>query len=862
MSSTDESPPEARWRRIAEALDAAFEAGNAPRAELERRLADDPEALRLALKALEEPADGHAASVSGLAPGLLDELGASLDAEEDENWHGRRLGAYRVLRPLGRGGMGAVFLAERADGQFERRVAIKVLPWSAQGEAMRERFAAERRILAGLDHPGIAQLLDGGIADDGSPYLVLEYVAGLPVDRYCREHALGLRGRLELFLAVCDAVRYAHRNLVVHRDLKPANILVSDDGRVKLLDFGIAKLLDADGDDGQTRGLHFLTPDYAAPEQLRGQPVTTATDVYALGVLMYRLLAGRVPHKLSGQPIASVVDAVCNTEPPRLEAAAAGQPHPPADPGRLRGDLAAIVAQAIRKDPLQRYDSVAALAADIRRHLDGLPVTAHADSRTYRVAKFVGRHRSGLAVAGAVFLAITVLAGAAAWQAHERNLAAQRAGAVRDFLVNLFEAADPARNQGEQITARQLFDQGVVRVDQELADTPSVKADLLLTLATIAERLGNYEQGLRLVDQSIALRETLYGPGSAAAADALRRKGALQVLAGNPEEGHASLTRALMLHREQLGESSADVAQDLESLASLELERERPDEAAEYLKRVIELRSGAGRADARLAVAKGQLALARRQQGRLDEAGALFREALPALRSGLGRHHPDTVSAENNYAALLLHQGRFGQAAEQFERIRSINQALYEPDHPLVITARNNQAAMLAKQGDFAAAEAEFRTLLEYWQDKSGPRHPRTLAAKVNLAVMLERQDELAEAETLYREALSGFREAFGPDHPYVAVSLGHLADIALAGDELAEAESLARRALEIRRSARGDAHPAVATSLHQLGTIARARGNAPAAREYFRQALALRQEELGENHPETIASRQALETE
>lgn len=858
MSSDNGSQATARWQRIAEALDAAFDRDDPPEAELKRQLADDPEALRLALNALESSGDGHPGSVSGLAPGLLDELGTSLDAEEDASWYGRRLGAYRILRPIGRGGMGAVFLAERADGQFERHVAIKVLPWSARGEAMQARFAAERRILAGLDHPGIAQLLDGGIAEDGSPYLVLEYVDGVSIDRYCRENGLGLRARLELFLDVCDAVRLAHRNLVVHRDIKPGNILVSEDGRVKLLDFGIAKLLDADSEDGQTRGLHFLTPEYAAPEQLSGGAVTAATDVYALGVLLYRLLAGRVPLEVSGQPIASVVEAVCYTEPPSLEAAAATQPRPPADPGRLRGDLAAIVAQAIRKEPTQRYDSVASLAADVRRHLQGLPVTAHVDTTAYRVTKFVGRHRVGLALATAIFVTITTLAGAAAWQAHERNLAAQRAEAVRDFLVNLFQAADPARSQGEQITARDLFEQGVIRVDQELEETPSVKADLLLTLATIAERLGNYEQGIRLVDQSIALRESLYGPESAATADALRRKGALQVLAGDAEGGRESLERALSAHERARGRSSAAVARDLEALASLELERERPDIATEHLNRVIEILRG-GDSVERLPVARGQLALARRQQGRLDEAAALYREALPQLRSSLGQHHPDTVSAENNYAALLLHQGRYERAAEQFQRIKEINRTLYDPDHPLVITARNNRATMLARQGDHETAEGEFRALLDYWREKSGPEHPRTLITQTNLAVMLERQEKLDEAEKLYREALSGFRQTFGPDHPHVAVSLGHLADIALDRGEVSEAESLAEKALDIRRAAHGESHPAVATSLHQMGAISDAKGERRAARDYYEQALAMRREELGEEHPETVASRRAL---
>lgn len=861
MSSADDATKARRWRRVAEALDAAFAAEGDPRATLERQLADDPESLALALRALAESPDGAPSSVGGLAPGLLDELGTALDEEEDDSWQGRRLGTYRILRPLGRGGMGAVFLAERADGQFERRVAVKVLPWSAQGDTLRERFAAERRILAGLDHPRIAQLLDGGIAEDGSPYLVLEYVAGVPIDRYCRENGLGLRARLDLFLSVCDAVRYAHRNLVVHRDLKPANILVTDQGQVKLLDFGIAKLLDADSGEGRTAGLNFLTPDYAAPEQLSGEPVTTATDVYALGVLLYRLLAGRVPLELSGQPLSSVVEAVCRTEPPRLDAAAAAQASPPADPGRLRGDLASIVAQAIRKAPVERYDSVAALAADIRRYLDGLPVTAHADSTLYRVGKFLRRHRAGLAAAAAVFLAISTLAGAALWQAHERDLAARRAGAVRDFLVNLFEGADPASNQGEQITARQLFDQGVARVDRELANTPSVKADLLLTLATIAERLGNYEQGLQLAEESIRLRESLYGPASAATADALRRRGSLQVLAGAPEDGRASLERAVALHTRQEGASSEAVARDLEALASLELERENPEAAAGHLERVIALRSAGEGDDPRLAVARGQLALARRQQGQLEEAGRLYREALPALRNDFGQFHPETVSAENNYAALLVHQGRYGRAAEQFERIKTINRALFEPDHPLVITARNNRAVMLAKQGDHGAAEKEFRALMAYWREKSGPRHPKALSSQVNLAVMLENQDELAEAERLYREALSGFRQAFGPEHPYVAVCLGHLADIALVNGDVENAEDLARQALAIRRAARGESHPAVAASLHQLGTITEARGESAAARGYFEQALAMRRDELGADHPETAQTRQALES-
>ena len=450
---------------------------------------------------------------------------------------GERIGPYRVLRTLGVGGMGEVFLADRADAEFEQQVAIKVVFGSSLARGVQSRLKVERQILAQLDHPNIAHLLDGGSLADGTAYIVMEYVDGVPIDAYCDANHLDIPARLKLFQTICAAVHYAHQNLIVHRDLKPSNILVTEAGVPKLLDFGIAKLLDAGQAGRHTLAVthadfRLMTPDHASPEQVRGQPITTSSDVYVLGVLLFRLLTGVGPYLIPSMRLADIERAICEKEPPlpshSVGADDSAEAHAIARARGtsthrlrriLRGDLDNIVDMAMRKEPERRYASAQQMASDIQRYLEGKPVIARRDTLSYRSAKFVRRH--WLPVTAGISASFLVLAFATTTYvqslrvAAERDRAAQqreraereraRAEEVSSFLVNLFKLSDPEENRGNQVTARELLDSGARRLRAGLTDQPETKAALLSTVGAVYDSLGQYQDALPLLDEALLL---------------------------------------------------------------------------------------------------------------------------------------------------------------------------------------------------------------------------------------------------------------------------------------------------------------------------------------------------------------------
>ena len=414
------------------------------------------------------------------------ERAAADAASGAEPWSGRRVGPYRIVRPIGRGGMGTVYLAVRDDDQFHKDVAIKMLAFELGSGTAASRFRQERQILAHLEHANIARLLDGGATDHNAPYIVLEYVAGVPITEWCEQHKLSIEERLRLFRRVCEAVQYAHQHLVVHRDLKPANILVSADAEPKLLDFGIAKLLDAGaGAEALTEtatAARMLTPDYASPEQVRGEAVSTATDVYSLGAVLYELLTGRRPHALQNYDAAEIVRAVCDTAV--LPPSAAGQ-------RRLRGDVDTIVLKAMQKEPARRYASVFELSEDIRRHLDGLPIAARPDTSIYRASKFVKRHRIGVAATAAVIVALAI---GVAVALREARLAQRRFDQVRalanTFLFQFYDQVAPL--PGSTAARATIVETARTYLDGLSKDAGNDR-DLLLELAAAYQRLGNVQ---------------------------------------------------------------------------------------------------------------------------------------------------------------------------------------------------------------------------------------------------------------------------------------------------------------------------------------------------------------------------------
>ena len=555
-----ELPAAERQRRLA-AVDDRELAGR-----VERLLAADADAGRF----LETPA-------LAVAGGLMEGLGEPAEPPPPE-----RIGPYRILSRLGRGGMGEVLLGERADGLFDQRVAIKLLRRGMDSEEVLARFARERRILARLEHRHIAHLLDGGAAEDGRPYFVMELVEGEPITEYCRSRDLPVDDRLRLLLDCCDAVATAHRSLVVHRDLKPSNVLVTKDGEVKLLDFGIAKLLgpeDTGGAAAETRtDLRLLTPAYAAPEQILGEPVTTATDVWALGALSYELLTGSLPQKREGRSAAALAVAAAEDAVERPSQRVTDEPlkalpvRNPTESDRrrlarqLRGDLDNVLLMALRREPDRRYGSITAFAGDLRRHREGQPVKARPDTFGYRLGKFARRNR--VAVAAAALMLVSLVGGLAAtrWQAQraEANarraaLAARRADAVKEFLIGLFEIADPEQSGGA-VPASALVDQAGKRLETELASEPDIQADLLEAVARIDRGLGRLDPAESLARRSLNVREKILPAGDGAIGRSLATLGAITMDRGKLDEAEKQLAEALKIVEAKDGAASLSAA--------------------------------------------------------------------------------------------------------------------------------------------------------------------------------------------------------------------------------------------------------------------------------------------------------------
>lgn len=773
---------------------------------------------------------------------------------------GTRLGVWRLIRQIGRGGMGVVYLAERADQQFAKQVALKMLPMGLMTPEARQRFQSEREILAQLEHPNIARLLDGGVTDEGTPYYAMEFVDGPNLTDWAQAQNPGLQARLAMFLKVCDAVAYAHRNLVIHRDIKPANILVGQDGEPKLLDFGIAKLTQSEpGDEVATTVLseRRLTLCYAAPELLSGESATTGCDVYALGVVLYELLAGRLPFEGQVTSDPAWRGRAANTRP-QPPSARTGNP---ARAKRLRGDLDHIVLMAMHRDPPRRYATVHALMADLGRYRKQMPVLAAPDSARYRMGRFLKRHAVGAGVAAAVFLALAAVTGLALWQAHERDQAARRAVAVKDFLVQLFEAANPDKTLGEEVTVEALFARGVEKIRTELGQAPEAKAELLLVMGNVAHGLDRPRQGLELANESLALREALYGADSLEAADALREKGIFHSRLDQFDQARDALQRAAGIFRERLGVPSLKLAQVLRWLGSVELWAGRLDAAAsDYTAALSVLSEGGEESQQERGIILSQLGATRAYQGHVEEAGKALREGITLLESVLGPDHYETLTTKNQYAIVLLQQGDYGPAEALMQEALAGFKNIYGPQTPNVMTLRANLASVQIKQGHFDAAAKTLRQVVAFWEGRHEADGLAALYAQRNLGRALRGQQRLEEAEAVYLRARERALAAPGERDLLVAAINSELAQIAVVRKDFAKAGRLARSAYDTRRKRYEAGHPELAASLVQLAHIARRRGDLDAARDYLTRAYELRLELFGPEHAETIEARSALE--
>jgi tetratricopeptide (TPR) repeat protein len=812
-------------------------------------------------------------------------FGETGGGQADASWDGRRLGSYRIVRELGHGGMGTVFLAERVDGQFDQQVALKVVRQGFFGDDLRRRFVRERQILALLQHPNIARLLDGGVSPEGLPYFVMELVAGTPITAICDRHALGPGQRLQLFQGVCAAVQHAHRSLVVHRDLKPSNILVTAASEVKLLDFGIAKLLGEQAAEGLTRTAPPLTPAYAAPEQLRAEPVTTATDVYALGVVLYELLAGRLPAALSGdgrggELAPALARAAAGWEPPRPSAVAepaGGTAAAGADPRarrrrrrRLRGDLDTIVMTALRHAPERRYASADALAEDLRLHLAGLPIRARPDTPGYRLGKFVQRHRLAVA-ATALFLAALLAAMAfAGWQAREKGREARRAeaeaqtaGEVTGFVMSLFEGSDPSHTRGDAVTARELLDEAARRIHGELAGQPVVRARLLHTLATIYASLGLFDRARPLAAEALALRRASVAAGDPQIADSLEQLGTILVQQADYRAAGPLLREALALRRRAAGKQAAlPLAASLECLANL-LHKTGDLAGAEalYGQALAVTRRGARGAAGELGVAQllSELAVNTQDRGRYGAAAGLYAQALEIRERVLGDTHPAVAATLSDFGSDLVYLGRYDEAAAKLGKALALREKVLGPDHPDVGFTRLALADLDDTRGNYDAAEREVGEALAIFRRSLGEGHRQVTECMNFLAALEYRRDDLAGAEALFRQVVPRTAAALGDEHPDTLSSKGNLAMTLRYEGQLAEAERLLRETLAARRRRLGDQHIDVAQNLENLGGLLVRTGRAAEAVPLAQAAVAIYRRALGPVHAQAAIALREL---
>lgn len=829
-----DSITQARWRTIQPLLDAALEIAPARRAAWLAERCGEAE-LRAAVERLAAAyADAQRVLPSG-APDAVDALVRFAEAQAAPA--GGRIGPYRVMEEAGRGGMGVVYLAERADDQYRKRVALKLLRRGMDDPHLVRRFLEERQILATLDHPHIAKLLDGGVTGDRLPWFAMEYVDGEPIDRYCNARGLPVDGRVRLFLAVCDAVQYAHRNLIVHRDLKPSNVLVTGDGAVKLLDFGIAKLLAEGGTTDATItqiGRRALTPEYASPEQVRGEPVTVASDVYSLGVMLYVLLCGRSPYRLASRDAREVERAVLDgtVDPPSAGAS------PERLRRRLRGDLDMIVLTALRKEPERRYPGVEALAADLRRHLDGLPVSAQPDRWSYRAAKFTRRHTAKVAIAGGVALLLAAFAAVLAIQTARTAAERDRAEQVSLFVTQLLRSPDPFRGQGAAVTVRQVLDSAVVRIRNELEAQPVLRADLLAVIGRSYQGLGLYDQAGSALDSAITLRLRAGDEGHALAEDQAMRASLIGEQNGD-RRGAESLARAALrtgrrvLARDDpaLGSLLALAAPSIASAGHLA-------EAESLMVEAVGILRASPRADPLdLARALRRLGRLRQIDGELATVDTLYREALVLTRARLGPDHPDAGELSADLGDVLQLEGKPGAERYLREGI-AIERHAAGDDHPEVMINVMHLADLLRSRGELAPAESLYREAIARGTRLNPSGHRLTGEALFGLAqVELQRGDTVAAYRDM-RSSQAIAERIYGVDHRYMyGAGRIQLAQMDIGQRDFARAEQVLRDVFEVSRQEWGMNSPRTQRDLRELVLLYQAWGK-PDQAEIYRRLL------------------------
>ncbi|MFC3550742.1 protein kinase [Lysobacter cavernae] len=855
-----------RWQRLSPLLDALFELAPEARTQRLQQLREDDPSLADELQALITLDEHHE---DFLTEPLITPM-AGLRA-------GAEIGPYRIERLLGEGGMGQVWLAARADGLYQRRVALKLLRPGLADSNLRLRFSRERQILARLAHPHIARLLDAGVSGDGVPYLALEYVEGEPITDYCRSHQVPLEQRLRMFQQICDAVSHAHANLIVHRDLKPSNILVTPGGDVRLLDFGIAKLLDTDAPVlEQTRtGVRAFTLHYAAPEQVRGEPVTTMTDVYSLGVVLYELLADTKPYRLKRQTDAEWEEAILGADPlrpsqmvlRRTEDAGVDAHALRRHARLLAGDLDNIVLKTLSKRPEQRYPSVEALALDLQRYEAGRPVQARAQSLGYRFGKYLRRHRWALATAALVAVVLSAALGIVAWQARQAVQEAGRAQAMQDFMVGVFESAR-GTPEGQALDLRGLLDASLARGNRELARQPRARAELLGVIARLRIGLGDYREALALLNRQAGILSGSDDTPVSLQLESLTQRGQALRLLDEAPQCITLMQPALGVARREQAQLPPQVSEFYSQLGRCRRDNGERQGARQLFERALALRrDGPDRDEVGSVENLIDLAGLQADAGQRDAALQGYAQARAQLQQKVGERHPLQVEIGHKLAVLRDDLGQVDAAEREASEAYAVALEVYGTQHPSTLAVRRQLAKLHLDQGRYAEAELEFREVQEQTLRRLAPsRSDPAKAARGNaelaglyrnLGLIAWERGETPRALSAMQSAVTRARQS--GDGLRLADSLYAQARVLHGSGHEHAALKAAEQARELRAARHGDTHPSIGDSERLLGEIEIALGEHDAGLDRLERAVVLTRNGYGATHPNTRRAELAL---
>lgn len=818
-----------QWQNIATIVDNVLEIPPADRdSYIKRECGDNPKLVEQVLDFMKS-----IASSEGLWDNLLrsnqilvNDLTASgeLVTFKESVSHPEQIGSYKIIRCLAAGGMGNVFLAERNDGQFSRKVAIKILKRELSAKYHIDRFIAEREILSGLEHPNIARLYDGGVTDDGRPYLLMEYVDGLPIHQYFSQNSCNFSVKLDLFAQICKAVKYAHTNLIIHRDLKPDNIFVNNSGNIKILDFGIAKIVDQDLTESsvtQTReGTRMLSLQYASPEQITLDKVTTAADVYALGLILYEILTGNQPYQLIGKKINKAEHIIRFHQPETPSQAVAN----PAESRRLKGDLDAIILKSLRKEPEERYESAGQMLEDIERYQQKIPVFARKGTFRYRAAKYIKRNQGVLSLA-AIFLIAAISFTAYHFQklTEERNIAkieTEKARAVTGFLTGIFENASPYNQPNSEITALEILDHGTEYIQNEIQDQPEIKSSMLSTVGGIYQVLGSYDKAENLLNEALELEK------------------------GNKSMEHGDDYGLAVVHN---------------NLGNLKTSQGDYQTAIEHLKVA--------------AVTFDKLNLQDYRAGSLStwgwneylianypRADSLIQIALSIYQTQNGIDSPKTANTLQNLAWVKHDMGNHHEADSIFADILDKRRNHYKGDHPEIATTMHSLGWLKYQIGEYEEGISLYEEAITMRRRLfNNESHPDIAWSVNNMGIIKQAQGKYDEAEELFREALQMRRKILPKNHQHISQSLGNLGSIYFYREDYDQSITIFREVVEIQRNLLGNDHPNLAMYLNNLATVLSMSNHSRQAIPYYLEALKIQENHFDKTHPTTVQMRSNL---